>query len=143
MMPGQILVGSATSLANLFIHALIIAACSHAVTRLTVGRSELPLLLQRAIVIVATGTLLVAGHLTEVLLWATTYAAVGAAPPGTDLIYFAFGNYTTLGYGDILPVDRWRILGPMAALNGIMLIGWSTALMFQVLRHINPDRGKS
>jgi len=56
------------------------------------------------------------------------------APPGTDLVSFAFGNYTTLGYGDVIPVEQWRLLGPMTALNGIMLIGWSTALIFEVLR---------
>ena len=50
-----------------------------------------------------------------------TYDLVGAAPPGSDLIYFAFGNYTTLGHGDVRPVDGWRLLGPMTALNGIML----------------------
>jgi hypothetical protein len=140
MLSAQILVGSATSIVNLFIHALIIAACAHAVVRLTVSGSRMPHILQRSIVIVATGTLLVAGHLVEVVMWAFTYDVVGAASPNTDLLYFAFGNYTTLGYGDILPVDRWRVLGPMTALNGIMLIGWSTALMYQVLRHINPDR---
>ncbi len=89
-------------------------------------------------VIVATGILLVAGHLLEVLVWAATYALVGAAPPGTDLIYFAFSNYTTLGYGDVLPVPHWRLLAPMTALNGILLIGWSTALIFTLLRRSVP-----
>ena len=49
-------------------------------------------------------------------------------------MYFAFVNFTTLGYGDITPVDRWRLLGPMAAMNGILLFGWSTAVIFEVLR---------
>lgn len=84
--------------------------------------------------IVSTGTLLVAGHFLEVLIWAITYDLVGAAPPKADLIYFAFGNYTTLGHGDVRPVDGWRLLGPMTALNGIMLIGWSTALIIELLR---------
>jgi len=74
-----------------------------------------------------------------VLIWAGTYAIVGAAPPGTDLVYFAFSNYTTLGYGDVLPVPGWRLLGPMTALNGILLIGWSTALIFEILRRSGPS----
>ena len=64
---------------------------------------------------------------------------MGAASPGTDLVYFAFGNYTTLGYGDVLPLEHWRVLAPMTALNGIMLIGWSTALMFAILRRAVPE----
>jgi hypothetical protein len=58
------------------------------------------------------------------------YAAVGAAPADSDLLYFAFVNYTTLGYGDITPVQAWRLIGPMTAMNGI---GWSTAVLFEVL----------
>jgi hypothetical protein len=55
-------------------------------------------------------------------------------PSGTDLIYFAFVNYTTLGYGDVTPVARWNLLGPMTAMNGVLLFGWSTAVIFEVLR---------
>jgi hypothetical protein len=43
-------------------------------------------------------------------------------------------NYTTLGYGDVTPVARWRLLGPMTAMNGVLLFGWSTAVIFEVLR---------
>ena len=42
-------------------------------------------------------------------------------------------NFTTLGYGDILPVARWELLGPLTAMNGILLLGWSTAAIFAVL----------
>ena len=62
------------------------------------------------------------------------YMMVGAAPPGTDFIYFAFVNYTTLGYGDVIPIERWQLLGPMTAMNGVLLFGWSTAVIFAVLR---------
>ena len=65
------------------------------------------------------------------------YALLGrlfAAPPDANLVYFTFVNYTTLGYGDITPAERWRLLGPMTAMNGVLLFGWSTAVIFQVLR---------
>ena len=61
-------------------------------------------------------------------------ASSDAAPAGADLVYFAFVNYTTLGYGDVTPVARWRLLGPMTAMNGVLLFGWSTAVIFEVLR---------
>jgi hypothetical protein len=68
------------------------------------------------------------------LVWALAYTIVGAVPGGSELLYFAFVNYTTLGYGDITPVPAWRLLGPMTAMNGILLFGWSTAVLFEVLR---------
>jgi hypothetical protein len=50
--------------------------------------------------------------------------------------------YTTLGYGDVTPVERWRLLGPMTAMNGVLLFGWSTAVIFEVLRKaMNPVDG--
>jgi hypothetical protein len=42
-------------------------------------------------------------------------------------------NYATLGYGDVIPVEGWRLLGPITAMNGALLFGWSTAVIFQVL----------
>jgi hypothetical protein len=77
---------------------------------------------------------LMVAHTLEVFVWAVAYAIVGAAPADSDLLYFAFVNYTTLGYGDITPVQTWRLSGPMTAMNGILMFGWSTALLFEVLR---------
>jgi hypothetical protein len=55
---------------------------------------------------------------------------VGAASAGVDLLYFAFVNYTTPGLVTCCLVDRWQLLGPIAAVNGALLFGWSTALIF-------------
>jgi hypothetical protein len=75
-------------------------------------------------------------HTLEVFVWASAYSLVDVAPAESfgDLVYFAFVNYTTLGYGDIIPTPRWRLLGPMTAMNGVLLFGWSTAVIFEVLR---------
>lgn len=133
-MSSQVVVGGATSSVNLIIHALLMALVVKIIVDIRAHESIMPPLLRRTIVIVLTGFLLVAGHFVEVLIWAYTYQIVGAAPPDTPLVYFAFVNYTTLGYGDVLPVGEWRLVAPLTALNGIMLIGWSTALIFEVLR---------
>jgi hypothetical protein len=83
---------------------------------------------------IATVIVLMGAHVCEVAVWSLGYALLDAARPGTDLMYFAFVNYTTLGYGDITPVDRWLLLGPMTAMNGVLMFGWSTAVIFEVLR---------
>jgi hypothetical protein len=92
-------------------------------------------------VMIATDSVLMAAHVAEVLVWALTYAVADAAPAGADLVYFAFVNYTTLGYGDITPVSRWLLLGPMTAMNGILMFGWSTAVIFEVLRRTMQGAG--
>ena len=82
----------------------------------------------------ATVSVLMAAHIAEVIVWSLGYAIVDAAPSGTDLVYFAFVNYTTLGYGDVTPLQRWNLLGPMTAMNGVLLFGWSTAVIFAILQ---------
>ena len=75
-----------------------------------------------------------AAHTCEVIVWSLAYAIFNVTPENAGVVYFAFVNYTTLGYGDVLPVERWRLLGPITAMNGILLFGWSTAVIFEVLR---------
>ena len=75
-----------------------------------------------------------AAHVLEVFVWSLSYAIVGAVPADKSLVYFAFVSFATLGYGDVLPVERWQLLGPMAATNGVLLFGWSTAVIFEVLQ---------
>jgi hypothetical protein len=83
---------------------------------------------------VATVPVLMMAHFSEVIVWSIAYQLVNAAPAGADPLYFAFVNYTTLGYGDVTPVEQWRLLGPITAMNGVLLFGWSTAVIFEVLR---------
>ncbi len=130
----QLLAGGAASLFNLAIHAMLLAVVVWTARRLSAKDSFAPAFLQYSVMILATGALLMAGHFLEVLVWAMTYNLAGAAPPGADLVYFAFGNYTTLGYGDVILLPQWRLLSPITALNGIILIGWSTALVVDILR---------
>src|SRR6266480_4098500 len=135
----QLLVGAAVSVCNIAIHALVAATVVQILSRIaranhTVQQSMRSTIVMIATVSVVTVPVLMAAHFSEVLVWSLAYAIVGAAPAGADPVYFAFVNYTTLGYGDVTPVARWRLLGPMTAMNGVLLFGWSTAVIFQVLR---------
>ena len=130
----QILVGTAVSVCNIAIHAFLMAAVLWA-ARIADEGATLRQSLRLIAVMIATVLVLMAAHVAEVLVWAFAYMIVGIASPGTDLIYFAFVNYTTLGYGDVTPLERWQLLGPMTAMNGVLLFGWSTAVIFAVLRN--------
>ncbi len=129
----QLLVGGAVSACTIAIHALVMTAVVRVAHR-TAAKETLPQSWRLIAVMIATVSVLMAAHVCEVIVWALAYAIVGAAPAGADRLYFAFVNYTTLGYGDVTPVARWRLLGPMTAMNGVLLFGWSTAVIFEVLR---------
>jgi hypothetical protein len=95
------------------------------------------------LVMIAVVSVLMTAHTSEVMVWSLAYAIFDVAPAGADRFYFAFVNYTTLGYGDIVPVERWRLLGPMTAMNGVLLFGWSTAVIFEVLWRTLEKRGST
>jgi hypothetical protein len=136
----QYLVGAAASVFTIAIHALLMAAVIR-VTRFADDLATSYPSFRLIAIMIATVIVLMIAHLAEVLVWSLIYAAVGAAPVGSDLVYFAFVNYTTLGYGDVTPVERWHLLGPMTAMNGVLLFGWSTAVIFEVLRMTLLERG--
>jgi Ion channel len=129
----QLLVSIAVSVCNIAIHAIVMAAILW-VVRVADARATSRPSLRLVAVMIAVVSVFMAAHIAEVVVWALTYMMVGAAPPGTDFFYFAFVNYTTLGYGDVTPIERWQLLGPMTAMNGVLLFGWSTAVIFAVLR---------
>ena len=128
----QLAVGAGASICSITIHSFMMAAV------LKVARSHTNIheysSLSLSWIMSSALCVLMAAHTLEVMIWAVIYKAVGVGPPGSDLLYFAFVNYTTLGYGDIIPAERWRLLGPVAAMNGILLFGWSTAVIFEILR---------
>ena len=52
----------------------------------------------------------------------------------SDYFYYSAVTYTTVGFGDITPTDRMRTLTAFEALNGVVLIGWSTSASFLAMR---------
>jgi voltage-gated potassium channel Kch len=51
-------------------------------------------------------------------------------------MYFSLVTFTTLGYGEITIASANRILAGLEAINGIILIGWSTAFMFAIFQEL-------
>lgn len=132
-MPRQLLVGTIISVFNIAIHAMVMVTVIWA-ARIAGEQATSRQSLRLIAVMTTTVSIFMVAHVVEVLVWSLAYGVVQVAPPGTDLGYFAFVNYTTLGYGDVTPMEQWRLLGPMTAMNGVLLFGWSTAVIFEVLR---------
>lgn len=87
-------------------------------------------------VTLATGVM----HLVVISLWTIVYLLCGAMTTFETAFYFSAVNYTALGYGDLVLSGPRRILGPLEAINGLLLIGLSTAGMFVVLNRMITNR---
>ena len=129
----QFLVGGIVSVCIITIHALVMTVVVR-VARASATKKRSHPSLRLIITMIATVSVLMAAHVLEVYVWSLAYLIVDVAPAGTDLVYFAFMNYATLGYGDVIPVEGWRLLGPITAMSGALMFGWSTAVIYEVLR---------
>ena len=49
-------------------------------------------------------------------------------------VYFSLVAFTTLGFGDLLLPQEWRLLGGLAAANGLLMFGLLTAILVETLR---------
>ena len=90
-------------------------------------------------ILMATVVILTVLHIVQIIVWALAYMLLLPADVfGTfeEATYFSFVTYTTLGYGDVTLTNVWRILSGIQALNGILLIGWSTALLFAIVSRV-------
>ena len=136
LLHGEVLVGFVVSLVAIAIHAVMMAVLVRTAYRTShLTRAAHPQL--RLIVLMwATVTVLMVAHLSEVLVWGAVYDLLGAVPHGVDSFYFAFVNYTTLGYGDLLLAPSWRLLGPLEATNGALMFGVSAAMVFAVIQRL-------
>jgi hypothetical protein len=81
-----------------------------------------------------------AAHLVQVALWAVAYLMVGEFSTFDKAFYFSSQNYTALGYGDVILSERWRQLGPLESINGLLLFGLSTAVIFAVMSRLVKSR---
>ncbi len=85
--------------------------------------------------IVATAALL-AGTLLQIALWDGLFLWLGEFAQPYDAIYHSAVNFTSLGYGDIVMSRERRLLGPLEAANGMLMLGMSAAALMAILQHM-------
>ena len=71
-----------------------------------------------------------------VWVWALTFQALGIFPTLEGAVYFALVAFTTLGFGDVLLPQEWRLLSGMAAANGLLNFGLVTAFIVEAMRQV-------
>jgi hypothetical protein len=72
-------------------------------------------------------------HLAEAVVWASFHALIGGLPDLETAVYFSLTSYTTVGYGDVVLPEPWRLLGPIEAAVGVLMLGWSTGILVAVI----------
>ena len=83
----------------------------------------------RFVVFVALAALASTDYLAlEAAAWAGLYLWLGALPDWRDAMLYSLGAITSYGHADVFLEDRWRLLGAIEAVNGMILFGLTTPL---------------
>jgi len=83
------------------------------------------------------------GLIVEVWIWALAFLALGIFHALEPSVYFTLTIFTTLGFGDIVLDENWRILSGIGGANGFILFGVSTAYLIELFREIGRQQHRS
>jgi len=135
-----VLVGCGVLLASTLLYGMAIALIVDITARLIRGAHAGRSFWSTVAVMMVVTLITAAAHLVQIALWALVLLGLGEMAAFEDAFYFSAESYTALGYGDVVLSDRWRLLGPLEAINGLLLFGLSTALMFAILSRLITNR---
>lgn len=116
---------------TVFVHAIFIAIAA-AVFRHLKSRIWGPLrVIRDVLVLVVVSLWLLAAHAIEIGMWAMMFLRLDLFDGFEPALYFAAVSYTTLGFGDVLLTDQWRLLSGAVAASGLLLFGLSAAFLIE------------
>ena len=80
--------------------------------------------------------MLFAGHLFQIAIWAAMFMYLGEFSDFLTAFYHSTVNFASLGYGDIVMSEQWRLLGALEASNGVLMFGLSAGTMLSVMTRL-------
>jgi hypothetical protein len=75
-------------------------------------------------------------HILEATAWAWLYFKIEAIDDFPAAMLFSFNAITSYGHNDSQLADKWKLLGAIEAMTGVMIFGLSTAFFFSALGHL-------
>jgi hypothetical protein len=135
-MYGQLLLGMLLIMATVLVHGMSLGYLIRFLDRIwptfntNFPRNGTPLFLS----VTVLGIFL--AHILEIWIWAVVFLWTGEVQNLESALYFSTVTFTTVGYGDVTLSEQWRLLGSVESANGMLLFGWSTAFIFEIMRYI-------
>ena len=80
--------------------------------------------------------ILFAGHLMQIAIWAGLFMYLGEFTDFMTAFYHSAVNFASLGYGDIVMSEKWRLLGALEASNGVLMFGLSAGTLLAVMTNL-------
>ena len=128
----------------IFSSLLVYGTAMHLVVRVVVrlirsGSGELGYWKSVAVMAIVTA-ITGAAHLAQIALWAVAFLLCGQVSTLETAVYLSAQSYAAIGYGDVPLSERWRLLGPLEAINGLLLFGLSAGVLFAIMSQLIATR---
>ena len=139
MLPA-LLIGSLALTVNLLIQIAAIVAVIRYLLHL-IDTNRLQFAVRTDIKVMSTVLLvLFFGHLVQFTTWAILFLVLGEFGDFETAFYHSVVNFTSLGYGDIVMSEKWRLLGALEAANGILMFGLTTSTFVALMNRLFKRR---
>jgi hypothetical protein len=129
------------------LQAAFVTICLRRYARFRASRSALPTQFSLFLLLSMVMLIMLCANFLQIALWAGVFVAIGEFSHFPTALYHSAVSFVTLGYGDIVMEDSWRLLGPMEGANGVLMFGVSTAVItgavIEVIKENRPDRDSS
>jgi hypothetical protein len=79
-------------------------------------------------------------NFVQIVTWGILFIFLGEFSTAYAAIYHSAVNFTSLGYGDVVMSTRWKLMGPLEAVNGILMLGMTSAALVAIMQHLIKDR---
>ena len=132
----QIAIGSALMLTTIVFAGATLLAVEMLVRRIRGWLMREPHAPKLAAILVGAAFWIMGVVTIDVWLWAAAFDLLGVLPTLEASVYFALVSFTTLGYGDVVLPQDWRLLGGMCGANGFMIFGFLVAMLVEALRNV-------
>ena len=124
----NLLIGLTTMTLCLVLQAILMLVALRFYVRRQI-KIKTPSMWSTLLILVSMMIMLVLGNLAQLFIWALVFQTLGEFNTLNEAVYHSAVNFSTLGYGDIVMSERHRLLGPLEAINGVLMIGVSTAAL--------------
>jgi hypothetical protein len=138
----QLSAGAFISFMNFGLHAILTGLVVVLTNNVAGATDDLHVFFRVSALLLVTVAALMIAHVMEIAVWAVFLSLSGIPLPDIAPFEFAFENYVALGYGNVVAGDGWRLIGPIMSLNGLLLIGWSVAIIFEVMKMAEVQIGR-
>ena len=132
----SLLFGSLMIVANMGVQVFVILLLIRALMRRFGGSTEPLTLAQDTRVLSEVLLVLFIGHFVQCATWAVLFLFLGEFTEMRTALYHSIVNFASLGYGDIVMSEQWRMLGALEALNGVLMLGLSSGTLLALMTNL-------